>query len=202
MARVVARVGKASRFATERPELDRRRLAHGYFLRFSKRATRAIASGIARVPVSIRVVQSVDLDSDGDSEDRALATTSRSVPLARPATSIEPAEGYYVSLVNDTDDLDVANGAVTGYSLLSGSSVGCDIGPANENNQIKAPVDPQTGQFSFTDTSGPYISPTVTTTVQGTFTSSSEATFNTATIEWGTCTYTYPEQQGFVWRFS
>ena len=147
-------------------------------------------------------MQTVDLDSDGDNEDRALTSSSRSVSLARPATSIEPTEGYYVSLLNDTDDLDVANGAVTGYSLLSGTSVGCYIGPANEANQIKAPVDPQTGQFSFTDTSGPYISPTVTTTVQGTFTSSSEATFDTATIEWGSCTYTYPGPQGFVWRFS
>jgi hypothetical protein len=104
--------------------------------------------------------------------------------------------------LNDTDDLDVANGAVTGYSLLSGMSVGCNIGPANEANEIHAPVDPQTGQFSFTDTSGPYISPTVTTTVQGTFTSNTEATFNTATIQWGDCTYTYPDPQGFVWRFS
>ena len=201
-ARVVARVGKASRFATERLELDRRRLAHGYFLRFSKRAARAVAAGVARVPVAIRVVQTVDLDSDGDNEDRALATASRSVPLARPATTIEPTEGSYVSLVNDTDDVDVANGAVTGYSLLSGMSVGCYIGPANEANEIKAPVDPQTGQFSFTDVSGPYVSPTVTVTVQGTFTSSTEATFNTATIQWGGCTYTYPQPQGFVWRFS
>jgi hypothetical protein len=104
--RVVARVGKRSRFATARLELDRSRVAHGYFMRFSKRATRALLAGRGgrRVPVSLRVAQTLDLDSDGDREDRALATTTRSVALARPATMIEPPDGAYVSDATNNSD--------------------------------------------------------------------------------------------------
>ena len=43
--------------------------------------------------MSVRVQQTIDLDSDGDSDDRALTSAMRNVPLARPALSIEPSDG-------------------------------------------------------------------------------------------------------------
>ena len=93
--RVVVRVAGARRVASQRPVLDRRRRDHGYHFRFSRSATRAIGAGTTRrIRVSVRVAQAVDLDSDGDSEDRAVATTARSVPLASPATAIVPSDGW------------------------------------------------------------------------------------------------------------
>ena len=162
--RVVARVGKRSRFATHRLELDRSRVAHGYLLRFSKPATWGLlaARGGRRVRVSLRVAQTLDLDSDGDREDRALATTSRAVPLARPATSIEPEDGKYVSAVN-SDSIEVSKGAVTHYTF--GGSC-----PAED--KVHAPISPSDGTFLFVDSS-PTTEPKLFATVagQGRFTS-------------------------------
>ncbi|HEY1277864.1 MAG TPA: hypothetical protein VGF25_23355, partial [Thermoleophilaceae bacterium] len=92
--RVVARVGGVSRVATRQLDLDRRRVAGGYFLRFPRSTGRAVASGAARrVPVSVSVSQTVDLDSDGDAEERAAVAATRRVALATPATTIEPKDG-------------------------------------------------------------------------------------------------------------
>jgi hypothetical protein len=167
--RVVARVGKRSRFATDRPELHRSPVAHGYFVRFPKPATRALAAGGGRVPVSVRVTQTLDLDSDGDSEDRALATTTRNVQVATPAVSIEPKDGYYDSTLDNYDFLRVSKNAVTQYGFVSGADGPCGIGPANILPK-PAPVNPTTGKFSINDTFsvGPG-NPTSTTVVEGHF---------------------------------
>jgi hypothetical protein len=168
--RVVARVGKRSRFATHRLDLHRSPVAHGYFLRFPRRATQALAAGSGRVPVSLRVAQTVDLNSDGDHEDRALATTTRNVPLARPAVSIEAKDGYYSSTLPQTyDHMQVYKGAVTQYGFVSGAHGPCGIGPGDILPK-SAPVDPTNGTFSFSDTFsiGPG-NPTSTTDVKGHF---------------------------------
>ena len=96
--RVIVRIRHASRVATRRLELDRRRAPGGYYFRFFEIVYPAMAARAGRrVPVSVRVAQTVDLDSNGDSEDRAQTSTTRRVPLARPEVSIEPRDGYYVA---------------------------------------------------------------------------------------------------------
>jgi hypothetical protein len=162
--RVVARVGKRSRFATHRLELDRSRVAYGYFLRFSKPATRALAAGRGgrRVRVSLRVAQTLDLDSDGDREDRALATTTRAVQLARPATTIEPADGEYISILpNNSDSLQVSHGAVTHY--VFGFARSCVVGDVDGNLKPPAPINPSDGTFRFI--SSPPSGPDAVTTI-------------------------------------
>ena len=167
--RVVARVGKRSRFATHRLELDRSRVAYGYFLRFSKRATRALAAGRdRRVPVSLRVAQTLDLDSDGDREDRALATTTRAVQLARPATTIEPADGEYVSaLPNNSDGLRVSQGAVTHY--VFGFAGSCVVGDVDDNLKPPVPINPSDGTFTFISSPPSQLGVVTTITVEGQF---------------------------------
>jgi hypothetical protein len=173
---VVARVGKLSRFATQRLELDRTRLAHGYFLRFSKPATRAVAAGAGgRVRVALRVAQTLDLDSNRDREDRALATTTRNVPLARSATTIEPADGEYVSADNG-DSIQVLNGAVTFYNFFAKPTLDGVCGGAD--HQYQGPINPRDGTFSINDT---YLNRTETeglqTTGYGQFSSNTALTF-------------------------
>jgi hypothetical protein len=144
--RVVARVGKRSRFATHRLDLHRSRVAHGYFLRFPKQATRALAAGGGRrVPVSLRVAQTLDLDSDGDHEERALTATARNVSLVRPATSIEPKDGTYTGQPSG-DSLQVSQGIVTHYRFG---------GPCTaEDTPPPTPINPSDGSFHFDDLSG------------------------------------------------
>ena len=171
---MVARVGKLSRFATHRLELDRGRVAHGYFLRFSKRATRALAAGRdRRVPVSLRVAQTLDLDSDGDREDRALATTTRNVPLARPATTIEPEDGTYVSAQNG-DSLQVSGGAVTYYDF----SIDPQCASGRAADKVQAPINPTNGVFSINDTARGTID--VSVAVSGQFTDNTQLNINGA----------------------
>jgi hypothetical protein len=161
--RAVARVGERSRFATHRLELDRSRVAHGYFLRFSKPATRALlaARGGRRVRVSLRVAQTLDLDSDGDREDRALATATRNIPLARPATTIEPEDGTYNSILNHPYTLQVSQGAVTRYRFA---------GSCPAFNRFDAPINPSDGKFTISDSRGiggaPDLTPIVDVTGQ------------------------------------
>jgi hypothetical protein len=181
--RVIARVGKASRVATRRLDLDRRRAPGGYHFRFPRSSIRATAAQAGRrVPVSVRVVQTVDLDSDGDSEDRALTSATRSVPLARPELSIEPGDGYYVNGAGDS--LQVRAGYVISFFFMSGTSSPCGVGPANI---VQAPIDPQTGEFSFTSTN-PELQPPANTTAKGTFTDATDMTLQ-ASIAFGGCTY-------------
>jgi hypothetical protein len=153
--RVVARVGKRSRFATDRLELDGSRVARGYFLRFPRRATRALAAGGARrVTVSVRVTQTLDLDSDGDREDRALATTTRNVPLVPPATAIEPPDGKYVDVdPNGGSYVVVAQNYVTVVGLASVDPQGPkpDLCRALFLPDAGEYIDWQTGKFSFSD---------------------------------------------------
>lgn len=181
--RVVVRVGDASGFATEQLDLDGRRLLRGYHLRFPRGAARAAQGGSAdRVRVSVRAAQRVDLDSDGDAEDRALASTTRRVSLARRATSIEPPDGRYQSTPGDW--LDVAGGHVVGYFFLSGTASPCGVGPAG---RVSAPIDPQTGLFSFANT-GRWSNPPVTTTAQGDFRDNTSLVL-LANISRAGCTY-------------
>jgi hypothetical protein len=181
--RVTVRVGNASRVATRRLDLDRRRVPGGYHLRFPMSSIRATAAqGGRRVPVSVRVAQTVDLQSDGDNEDRALTSTSRSVPLASTELSVEPRDGYYVN--GNGDRLQVSAAHVVSFFFFSGTDSPCGIGPADN---VMAPIDPQTGQFSFTS-SGTDVQPPVNTAAQGTFTDNTDLTLD-ATITWQGCTY-------------
>jgi hypothetical protein len=149
--RVVVRVGNARRVASQRVVLDRRRRHHGYHFRFSRSATRALGAGATpRIGVSVRVAQAVDLDSDGDSEDQAVATTARSVPVASPATAIEPDDGWYVNGNLTEDRLLVEQGAVVQYNFPSATQGACPgLGALGE--AVRGPIDPQTGDFSFVD---------------------------------------------------
>ena len=181
--RVIARIGEASRVATQRLDLDRRRAPGGYHFRFSRSSIRATAAQAGRrVPVSVRVVQTVDLDSDGDSEDRALTSTTQRVPLASAELSIEPRDGYYVNGAGDR--LQTSAGYVTSFFFMSGTSSPCGVGPGNI---VRAPIDPQTGEFSFTSTN-PELQPPANTAAQGTFTDATDLTLD-ATVMWQGCTY-------------
>jgi hypothetical protein len=182
--RVVVRVGGVARFATRRLSLDRRLVPAGYFHRFSSAVTRAtVAAAGRRVAVSARASQTLDLDSDGRSDDRSVRSTRRSVTLARPAISIEPLDGDYLNSVQDT--ITVAGGYVTHYGFLSGTGSPCAAGPADS---VIAPIDPQTGLFSFTDT--PSFAP-ITTTVQGDFQNTTTLVVD-ATVSFNGCTYRVP----------
>jgi hypothetical protein len=162
--RVVLRIGDARRVASARPALDRRRRHHGYHFRFSRSATRALAAGTRRIRVSVRVAQAVDLDSDGDSEDRALATAVRSVPLASPATAIVPTDGWYVNGNTTEDRLRVEQGAVVEYNFPSATQA-CS-GLLGLGNPVQAPIDPQSGAFSFVDD---VLGGVIVTTAKGSF---------------------------------
>jgi hypothetical protein len=166
LGRVVVRVGDRSRVARQQFDLDGRRLAGGYHVRFPKAVARSAGAG-RRAPVSVRVAQRVDLDSDGHSEDRALAATTRRVLVARPAISIEPRDGYFVNSARNsfTDLLQVAGGHVVYYSFVPLVESPCGVGPAHH---VSAPIDPQTGLFSFADTTN-FSDPPVTVTAQGDF---------------------------------
>jgi hypothetical protein len=135
------------------------------------------------VAVSARVVQTLDLDSDGRSEDRAVASTNRRVPLARPATSIEPADGDYQNSAQD--HIQVAGGYVVHFGFLSGLDSPCRFGVAAS---VIAPIDPQTGLFSFTHTE---TGPNSTTTVLGDFRDATSLVVDATVLSNG-CTYRVP----------
>jgi hypothetical protein len=183
--RVVARVGGASRVATQQIELDRHRVAGGYFLRFPKATGRAVSAGVARrVPVSLRAAQTVDLDSDGHNEQRTRAAATRTVTLATPTTTIEPKDGQYQNTANDS--IDVSGGYVTSFGFLSATDGPCGVGPGDE---VYAPIDPQTGLFGFTSRLEGY-GPTTLTNVNGEFTGDQKATvFATISVDNTNCSY-------------
>jgi hypothetical protein len=169
--RVMARVGGASRITTQRLDLDRRRIPGGYFMRFPKPTAKAVAAGVARrVPVSLSVAQTVDLDSDGDAEERAAIAATRRVALATPATLIQPKDGSYNNTPGDL--LNVNGGYITGYGFVSATDGPCRVGPGNE---AYAPIDPQTGRFGFLDKLEGY-GPTTDVGVNGRFTDDKNAT--------------------------
>jgi hypothetical protein len=181
--RVVARIGGASRVATQQIELDRHRVAGGYFLRFPKATGRAVSAGVARrVPVSLRVAQTVDLDSDGHNEQRTLAAATRNIALATPTTTIEPKDGRYQNVDSANDYLRVAGGQVVHFFFMSATDGPCRVGPGDD---IQAPIDPQTGLFSFA-TTAPGGDPPVTTTVEGRFRDAKSSVVD-ATISWKSC---------------
>ena len=181
--RVVVRLGDTSRVATEQLDLQRGRLSRGYHLRFPKALARAARLGAGdRVAVSVRATQRVDLDSDGDSEDRVLASTTRRVALARPANSIEPDDGYYQS--NAGDFLLVGGGHVIQFSFVSAIRSPCAAGPGGP---ASAPIDPQTGLFSFVSTFNG-TTPPVKTTAQGDFRDATSMVL-LADVSRGDCTY-------------
>jgi hypothetical protein len=182
--RVVARVAGIARVASRRIDLDTRGLPGGYFLRFPNSTARAMASAAARgVSVSLRVAQTVDVGSDGDNDDRARAATTRRVALATPANTIEPKDGRYQNLDSATDYLRVAGGQVVHYFFLASLSP-CGVGPANN---VQAPIDPQTGQFSFADTAAGG-GPSATTVVNGRFRDGTSSVVGAA-ITSNDCTY-------------
>jgi hypothetical protein len=179
--RVVARIGNTSRFATRRLDLDRRRVPTGYHLRFPRSALQGSAAQTGRrVRVLVRVAQTVDLQSDGDRDDAALTSTAQSVPLASPQLSIEPGDGYFVNGAGD--ELQVSAGHIVSYFFFSGTSSPCGDGPANV---LSAPIDPQTGQFSFTST---IPDSTTSVSARGTFTDANDMTLD-ASINTGSCVY-------------
>jgi hypothetical protein len=167
--RVMARVGGRSRVMTRQLDLDRRRLPGGYFLRFPKSTAKAVAAGVGRrVPVSLRAVQTVDLDSDGDAEERAAVAATRRVALATPPATIEPADGSYINRSDDA--VTVKGGSVTGVRLMSTVSGPCRLGACTE---VSAPIDPQRGIFAF-ESKG--TAPAVDVSVQGVFNTTTNAT--------------------------
>jgi hypothetical protein len=179
LARVVARVRGSSRVATSQLDLDRRRIAGGYFLRFSKSDARAATAAAARrVPVSLSVTQTVDVDADGKSDDRAAVAASRRVALATPATTIEPKDGRYQSPDNPNDYLQVATGQVVHFFFWSAINGPCHAGPGAD---VQAPIDPQTGRFSFTRTVDPF-----SVAADGRFRNATSALLN-ATITSSSC---------------
>ena len=194
--RVVVRVGNARRVASQRPVLDRRRRHHGYHFRFSRSATRALGAGTTRrIRVSVRVAQAVDLDSDGDSEDRAVATTARSVPLASPATAIVPSDGWYVNGNTTEDRLRVEQGAVVEFNFPSATKVCTGLGGLGD--AVQGPIDPQTGQFGFVDD---VLGGIIVTTVKGNFSQGNPyyaAAVDATVVISGTCNYTVPSGFAF-----
>jgi hypothetical protein len=167
--RVMARVGGRSRVMTQQLDLDRRRLPGGYFLRLPKSTAKAVAAGVGRrVPVSLRAVQAVDLDSDGDAEERAAVAATRRIALATPPTTIEPQDGSYINRGDDA--VTVKGGSVTGLRLMSTVSGPCMRGACTE---VSAPIDPQTGVFGFASKGS---APEVDVSVQGEFDTTTSAT--------------------------
>jgi hypothetical protein len=167
--RVMARVGGGSRVMIRQLDLDMRRLPGGYFLRFPKSTAKAVAAGVGRrVPVSLRAVQTVDLDSDGDAEERAAVAATRRVALATPPATIEPQDGSYINRSDDA--LTVKGGSVTGLRLMSTVSGPCGLGACTE---VSAPVDPQTGVFGFTSK---VTAPEIDVSVQGVFNTTTSPT--------------------------
>src|SRR5215211_7399646 len=189
--RVVVRVGNAPRVASQRVVLDRRRRHHGYHFRFSRSATRALGAGATpRIGVSVRVAQTVDLDSDGDSEDRAVASTARSVPLASPATAIVPDDGWYVNGNLTEDRLLVEQGAVVQYNFPS-TTQACP-GLLGLGEAVQGPIDPQTGDFSFVDN---VLGGVIVVSVKGTFSQGNPyyaAGVDATVVIPGVCNYTVP----------
>jgi hypothetical protein len=183
MGRVTARIGGVSRVATRPLDLDRRRTPGGYYFRFPRSSVRAMkAQAVGSVSVSVRVAQTVDLDSDGNPEDRAATSTTQRVPLARPEQSIEPQDGDYENSAGDT--LTVKSGYVTYFFFISGASSPCGVGPANT---VQAPIDPVTGEFSFTS-SNQQISPPVSVAAMGTFSDNTDTSLD-ASVTFGSCIY-------------
>ena len=180
--RVTVRVGRVKRFASKRLEFVAKRLVGGYHLRFSRVATRALLSGASRrIRVSVRMSQTVDVDSDGDTEDRQTTAALRTVPVATPATAIVPTDGWYIG--DSQNRFLVEAGSVVHYDLPGGGAT-C----ANTANAVSAPVDPQTGTFSFDDDDF------ADTKVNGQFFVSNpgyNAEIN-ATVTIGGCTYNAP----------
>jgi hypothetical protein len=187
--RVVVRVGNARRVASQRVVLDRKRRHHGYHFRFPRSATRAMVAGMGRrIGVSVRVAQTVDLDSDGDSEDQAVASTARSVPLASPATAIVPDDGWYVNGTTTEDRLLVEQGAVVQYNFPSAVEPVCP-GLLGLGEAVHAPIDPQTGDFSFLD------SGIIVVTANGSFAQGNPdyaASVDATVVIPGVCDYTVP----------
>ena len=132
--------------------------------------------------MSVRVAQTVDLEADGETEDRAVTSSSQNVPLASAELSIKPRDGYYVN--GSGDQLQVSAAHVASFFFFSGTDSPCGVGPANN---VMAPIDPQTGQFTFTS-SIPGLQPPANTAAQGTFTDATDMTLD-ATITWQGCTY-------------
>jgi hypothetical protein len=172
------------RFASKRLALEPRRSLGGYHLRFSRAATRKVLGGSARrIRVSVRMAQTVDLDSDGDSEDRALTSTTRTLPLATTAIAIVPTDGWYVG--DSMNRFLVEQGSVVHYDLPGGGISPCGLAPGNA---VSAPIDPQTGTFSFND------GDIVQVSVNGTFRVSNpgyNAEIN-STVTFGDCKWVAP----------
>ena len=149
--RVVVRVGNARRVASQRPILDRRRRHHGYHFRFSRSAPRVLGAGTTRrIRVSVRVAQAIDLDSDGDSEDRSVATTARSVPLASPASAIVPSDGWYVNGNTTEDRLRVEQGAVVEFNFPSATRVCTGLGGLGTPSRGRSTLRPVSSASSTT----------------------------------------------------
>lgn len=189
--RVAVRVGNVRRVASQRPVLDRRRRHHGYHFSFSRSETPALGAGPKRrIRVSVRAAQAVDLDSDGHSEDRAVATTARSVPLASPATAIVPSDGWYLNGNTTEDRLRVEQGAVVDFNFPSATQA-C-TGLSGLGDAVQGPIDPQTGQFSFVDD---VLGGTIVTTANGDFSQGNPyyaADVDATVVIRGTCDYTVP----------
>ena len=104
----------------------------GYHLRFPRSALRGVTSGASR-RVPVIAARGTDGRPPGEtvqSEDRALTSTARSVPLVSTHISIEPSDGYYVNGAGDR--LQVTAGHVVSFFFFSGTNSPCGAGPGKQ----------------------------------------------------------------------
>ena len=132
--------------------------------------------------MSVRVAQTVDLEADGETEDRAVTSSSQNVPLASAELSIKPRDGYYVN--GSGDQLQVSAAHVASFFFFSGTAhrAASARRTTSWRRSTRKP-----GQFTFTS-SIPGLQPPANTAAQGTFTDATDMTLD-ATITWQGCTY-------------
>jgi hypothetical protein len=129
--------GLGKRTATH--ELDLRSGGRGYTVRF-----RNAPKPTARIAVQVSAVQSLDLNGDGQPEQVTRDTANRpnTTPTAIPQTIAPPNGTYGIQFEVLANGFDVKNGEVAVFWASN------DVGCSNDVTSW-APIDPQTGEFSF-----------------------------------------------------
>lgn len=119
----------------------------GYQIRIPARTATRLTGGAKRLRVTVRAIQTLDLDGDGSADGRRTASRSASLAPRSVAAVVSPADGFYTG--------PVARPGATTVGLLmrvSGGNitqVGAGAGPSCPTNIISTstPIDPATGSF-------------------------------------------------------